>query len=122
MVNVTIHNNALDLEMEGFDKLWTLRSHLEIPLANVRDIHQDTDQTRRWWKGLRAPGTRLPGVIQAGTFYQDGQRIFYDVHNPDNAVIIDLEDDRYNELVVEVNNPQTVINQVQKALELRTIV
>lgn len=121
MVNVSIHDKTLDLEMEGVDKLWTLRSHLEIPLTNVRQIRQDREQTQRWWSGLRAPGTRLPGFIKAGTFYQDGKRIFYDVHNPDNAVIIDLADDRYNELVVEVEDPTAVITRVQTALATRSI-
>jgi len=51
------------------------------------------------------PGTNVPGVITAGTFYQDGKRVFWDVHNPEKTIIIDLHDERYNELVVEVDDP-----------------
>ena len=25
----------------------------------------------------------LPGVITAGTFYQEGERVFWDVHDPE---------------------------------------
>jgi hypothetical protein len=35
------------------------------------------------------PGTNIPGVLTAGTFYQDGKRVFWDVHNPDNTVVIE---------------------------------
>ena len=35
--------------------------------------------------------------------------------------IVDLADDRYNEWVVEVENPTAVITQVQTALETRSI-
>jgi len=44
------------------------------------------------------PGTNIPGVITAGTSYQDGKRIFCDVHRPKNTVVIELKDERYNEL------------------------
>jgi hypothetical protein len=47
------------------------------------------------------PGTNVPGVITAGTFYQDGKRVFWDVHHPEKTVVIDLHDERYNELVVD---------------------
>jgi hypothetical protein len=62
------------------------------------------------------PGTNIPGVLTAGTFYQDGRRVFWDVHNPDNTVVIELRDERYNELIVEVADPQTAVEMVKGAL------
>jgi hypothetical protein len=41
------------------------------------------------------------------TFYQDGKRVFWDVHHPEKTIVIDLHDERYNELVVEVHEPQS---------------
>ena len=49
----------------------------------------------------------MPGVITAGTFYQDGKRVFWDVHRPAKTIVIDLHDKRFNELVVEVLMPQS---------------
>lgn len=117
MVRVTIHDRALDVEMDGMDKLWTQRNHLIVPLANVRRIRRDETETRRWSNSLRIPGTGAPGVIEAGTFYLGLNRVFYDVHRTDHAVIIDLVHERYDELVVEVADPQAVIRDVQAALE-----
>jgi hypothetical protein len=37
--------------------------------------------------------------------YQDGKRVFWDVHHPEKTIVIDLHDERYNELVVEVGAP-----------------
>jgi hypothetical protein len=62
------------------------------------------------------PGTNIPGVLTAGTFYQDGKRVFWDVHNPDNTVVIGLRDERYNELIVEVADPQAAVELVKTAL------
>jgi hypothetical protein len=62
------------------------------------------------------PGTNVPGVITAGTFYQDGKRVFWDVHNPEKTIVIDLHDERYNKLVVEVENPEVAVGLIQTAL------
>ncbi|MGD8585310.1 MAG: hypothetical protein PVJ75_08170 [Chloroflexota bacterium] len=117
MVDVTIHDKVLDVEVEGIDKILSLRSHLEIPLKNVKQIHKDTAATERWWHNLDAPGLRLPDMVMAGTFYKDGRSIFCDIRNPDRSVIIELDGEKYNELIVEVNNPQAVISRVEAALE-----
>jgi hypothetical protein len=58
----------------------------------------------------------VPGVITAGTFYQDGKRVFWDVHHPEKTIVIDLRDERYNELVVEVSEPEAAVKLIQKAL------
>jgi hypothetical protein len=55
-------------------------------------------------------------VLTAGTFYQHGKRVFWDVHNPENTVVIELRDERYDELIVEVADPQLTVEQVRAAL------
>jgi hypothetical protein len=69
-----------------------------------------------WWHGIRMPGTSIPGVLTAGTFCQDGKRVFWDVHNPDKTVVIELKDERYNELTVEVADPKAAAELVKAAL------
>lgn len=65
---------------------------------------------------MRMPGTNIPGVITAGTFYQDGKRVFWDVHRPENTIVIDLHDERFNELVVEVADPAAAVSLIQQSL------
>jgi len=108
--------DRIRFEVEGWDKLWALRSQLEIPLAHVTGVRIDPDAARGWWHGLRMPGTNIPGVLTAGTFYQDGKRVFWDVHNPDDTVVIDLKDERYNELIIEVADPKSAVELVKAAL------
>jgi hypothetical protein len=105
MVNVEVTDKVAIFEVEGLDKVWALKSRLEIPLRHLRDIRIDPEATRGWWHGLRLPGTNLPGVMTAGTFYQQGRRIFWDVHDPEQTIVIELTDDRYDELIIEVEDP-----------------
>ena len=102
--------------MSGADKLWALKSSLEIPLVHIAGVRADPEVARGFWHGIRMPGTYVPGVITAGTFYQDGKRVFWDVHDPEKAVVIDLHDERYNELVVEVADPESAVRLIQNAL------
>lgn len=113
MVDLSISNDMLELQVRGADKLWALKSSLEIPLKHVTGIRADPTIARGWWHGLRLPGTSIPGVITAGTFYQDGKRVFWDVHNPENTVVIELKDDRYDELIVEVADPNSALELVK---------
>lgn len=117
MVQIEFFGDKLHLHVMGADKLWALKSSLEIPLAHITGIRADPSIAHGWYHGIRVPGTNIPGVITAGTFYQHGQRVFWDIHNPDNTVVIELRDERYNELIVEVADPQVVVEQVTAAIK-----
>jgi hypothetical protein len=114
MARLSIDGNDLVVEIEGLDKLWALKSRLVIPLANVRGATADPGMIRQP-KGIRAPGAQVPGVITAGTFHLEGERVFWDVHNADKAVVIELADERYARLVIEVPDPRAAVELVEKA-------
>ncbi|HEV2395745.1 MAG TPA: hypothetical protein VGS27_02225 [Candidatus Sulfotelmatobacter sp.] len=116
MVDLSIADGTLTLHVRGADKLWSFKSSLEIPLVHIRAVRADTEAARGWYHGIRMPGTNVPGVITAGTFYHYGKRVFWDVHHPEKTIIIDLHDERYNELVVEVDDPAAAISLIQSAL------
>jgi hypothetical protein len=119
MVDLSISGGNLVLHVRGADKLWAFKSSLEIPLAHIAEIRADPAIGHGWWHGLRMPGTNIPGVLTAGTFYQDGKRVFWDVHNPENTVVIELKDERYNELIVEVADPKAAVELVKAGLPRR---
>ncbi|MGH2454002.1 MAG: hypothetical protein ACRDF5_09605 [bacterium] len=51
-----------------------------------------------------------------GTYYQRGQRIFWDVVRPQRTIVVDLTDERYDHLVVEVDDPDAAAARLQAAL------
>jgi len=116
VVDLSIADGKLVLNVRGADKLWAFKSSLEIPLQHISGIRADPSIAQGYWHGIRVPGTHIPGVIIAGTFYQDGKRIFWDVHDPENTIVLDLHDERYNELIVEVASPLETVAIVQAAL------
>ena len=116
MVDLSVVEGKLTLHVRGADKLWAFKSSLEIPLVHIAAVRADPETARGWWHGIRMPGTNVPGVITAGTFYQHCKRVFWDVHHPEKTIIIDLRDERYNELIVEVADPDAAVKLIQDAL------
>lgn len=108
MINVTRKDGKIVFDVEGADKLWSFRSRLEVPDKDVCGARRDPFVVEGS-HGLRLPGTYVPGLLTAGTFYHDDRRIFWDVHHPDNAIVVELVHEHYDELVIEVENPDAVI-------------
>lgn len=114
-VDVAVADANLVVTLHGFDRVWALRKQLVVPLAHVKAATVDPTIARGWIKGLRWPGTHLPGVITAGTFYQEGERNFWFVRNPNNVVVIDLDYEYFAHLIIEVDDPRTAVHLIHRA-------
>ena len=109
MIDVTIEGDRAVFNVEGLDKLWALRSRLEIPLAHILGAQHDPESVGRWWHGVKVFGTDIPGLFAAGTFYYQGELVFWDVRFPDRTVIVSLDHERYKKLIIEVADPEAVV-------------
>jgi hypothetical protein len=116
MAHVELTSGSLLVHVDGMDRIWALKSQLEIPLQHVVKAEADPEIARGWWHGIKWPGTNLPGVVTAGTFYRDGQRTFWDIHNPDRTVVISLADEDYSQLVIEVEDPTETAKEINSAV------
>ena len=119
MIEISLGPGMLILDVQGWSKLWTLKSRLEIPLENIRGVRVDPEIARGWWKGIRAPGTHIPGVIVAGTFYHDGKRVFWDVRDAERTIVLELLDESYDQLIVEVADPLAAVAKIESVVPRR---
>ena len=119
MVKVVVDGDRVRFEVEGLDRLWAFKSHLEIPLAHIRSAGTNPEQVRKWIlyrHGIGLPGTQVAGLFTAGSFYENDGVVFYDVHNPEGAVVIELDHERYQRLVIEVESPFDVVRMLSAAI------
>jgi hypothetical protein len=116
MVQISVEGDRVHFDVEGLDKFWAFRSHLDIPLAHILAVQIDPEAARGWWHGLRIMGSNIPGVLTAGTFYQDGGIVFYDVHDPERTIVLELEHETYKRLIVEVEDPQRTRTIIEKGI------
>lgn len=116
MAEIELTADALVVHVKGADRIFAFKSELSIPLEHVLGAANDEEEARHWYHGVRAPGTGVPGVITAGTFHQNGERVFWDVHRLERAIAISLRDESYGKLVVEVQDPEATILAIAAAL------
>ena len=121
MTRVEIADGRLVVRPVGLHKLWAFKRQIEVPTEHVEGAARDPEDARRWAKGLRLPGTAVPWVIVAGSYYRRGEWTFYDVRprHMDRAVVIRLRDERYARPVVEVEDPATTVAEIERAVHHR---
>jgi hypothetical protein len=115
MAEVEIKDGTLVVTMQGWRKLWALKSELAVPLENVQRAEIDPETSRKP-SGIRAPGAYFPGLIASGSYRGKKGWDFWDVRRPEKAIVIHLEDERYERLIVEVDDPEGTVRMIQAAL------
>jgi hypothetical protein len=120
MVNVSVEGDRATFTVEGMDRLWSLRSRLEIPIAHITGAEVNHEQVGRWWHGIKLIGTDLPGLFGAGMFLYHGEVVFWDVRDPASAIIVSLEHETYKKLIIEVADPAATVATLRSAIGQRT--
>lgn len=116
MVNISIEGSIAMFEVQGWDKLWSFKSRLEIPVEHLVSAYSDPECTIGWLDSMRLLGTSVPGIFRAGSFYQHGNMVFWDVHNVQHAIIIELKHEQFKKLVIEVEQPIAAIDLLNAAI------
>lgn len=100
--DIVIHLSALE-------KLGAFSGDIRVPLASVVDAVVEPDPWSSL-RGIRAPGTGIPGVIACGTRVYRGGRDFALVRGRRPALRIDLAPpSRYARLLVTVDDPAAAL-------------
>jgi hypothetical protein len=108
MVNIERANSNFIFEIKGLHKLWALKSQLTIPVDHILKAYPYDKKIHSFF-GLRMPGTQIPGIITAGTYLVDDGSIFCDIVNPSKSIVVELSDEHYKRLIIEVEEPEKAI-------------
>jgi len=117
MSRVRVEGNQLIITMQGARKLFSLRSEVSIHLDNVTGVRRGLE-----WKELPGIlssfriGTHVPGFYFGGTFFQQGNKAFYDVKKQENAVVIDIANEDFDTLVIGVDDCEGTVSLIEQAL------
>jgi hypothetical protein len=115
MVDIDVEGQYLVVRVRGFSRVWALRRRIRVPLASIRAANVAPDAVHGMWKGLRMPGTHLPNLIVAGTYYKQGERRFYDVRRGGPAIELELEGASYDRIIVQVRDADDAVRRIRAA-------
>jgi hypothetical protein len=122
MADVTVTHDRLRVSIRGIDVLWAFKARLVLPLDHVKGARRDPHLPAEGpWLGAGRADSLLGYAVAAGPMLVHGRREFWDVHDPERAVTIDLVDEPYQRLVVEVADPAAVIAAVNAAVQARRL-
>lgn len=116
VVRLDVTGDHLDLWLDGWDAIWALRRHLEVPLAHVVAARV-VPRAEALPAGIRLGGTWVPGRIAAGRFWRPSAgRSFWSVRRAQEVLLVELRAHPYRRLVLEVDDPAA------KAAEIAAVV
>jgi hypothetical protein len=119
MVEVSIDNTLAVFTIKGLDQLWAMKREIRVPLNHIVSIREDASPSIGWFDGFKIAGSSFPNRFRAGTFYQNGGKVFWDVRQGDKVLVVDLKDEGYRKLIVAVDSPGSTIRMIKDATERR---
>ena len=120
-MQVSINNNNFCLELNFWEKLWSLQFQhpWQIPLSHIQGA-TTTAPVSNWqqldWQEFKLPGTFVPGVIKAGTYYSNRGREFWYVTQDQNYLTLELKDEFYRRIILTVEQNQILASQLEQNL------
>jgi hypothetical protein len=113
MAELRIEAGELVVELSELEKIGALHGDLRMSLTAVSDVRVAEDP-RPELRGLRAPGTGIPGVIALGSRRGEGHDFAAAYHNRP-AVVVDLDGAEFDRLVITVPDPESAAAAVRAA-------
>jgi hypothetical protein len=117
MAHLGIEGDELVLDLSGMEKLEGLHRDIRVPVSTVREVRW-TDDPWSELRGIRAPGTGMPGVVAVGTRRGRAIKDFAAIHGQGPAVVVELEGAEYGRLVVTEENAESAAADLKRLVGL----
>lgn len=118
-VDVIVDGSAIHVRPRGLDVLWCLSSGVTVPVGDIVSARA-VSRSALPRRGLRLPGSNIPGIITAGSYGTGHTRTFWDVRRADTVVAITcVEGSPYRQIVIEVDDPHATADRLRTQLARR---
>ncbi|MGA2835142.1 MAG: hypothetical protein ABSF84_00965 [Acidimicrobiales bacterium] len=117
MAELTVAGDTVTLELTRAEHWEGFRGDIDAPLASVTAVRVSDDPWKEL-RGLRAPGTGIPGVVAVGTRRGSFGRDFAAVHGRGPGVVVEFDGQPFQRWVLSTTDPGTVVARVSSAAGL----
>lgn len=113
---VSIENDEVVLELHGVDEFLSFKRSMHIPLNKIVSVSTEK-VSWKVFETLKIAGADLPGHVKDGRFYVPHEgMVFYELHHPDKCITINLDHDRYKQVIFEVEDKEAAAEMIKDAL------
>ena len=110
MVELTIEGDLAVFRVVSWYRRWAIASlrEVRVPLAHIHGARHERPPSplMKGWTNL---GCWIPGVITFGSYQVHGERHFYDVMDWSKVVVVNVQNERYSRLAVQVEDPPAAV-------------
>jgi hypothetical protein len=120
-VTVSCATDVLDVDVRGADRLWGLRSRLEIPLSRVTDARVLPTREAKADLWIRTGGLGVPGVAAVGHFRgRVAKKQWWRVYRAPEVLVIELApESTFDRVVLQVDDPAAIAAEILRARSAR---
>ncbi len=108
MADWEIDGDRLALRLTGEEHLEGMHRDVVVPRSSVAAVRV-TEDVWSELRGIRAPGTGIPGVIAVGTRRGSFGKDFAVVHGKGRGVVVELTDQPFARIVITTPDPEEVV-------------
>ncbi|WP_052128657.1 hypothetical protein [Neosynechococcus sphagnicola] len=115
-MQLRLDSDRLCIQLEWFEQLWAfnLNNTFTIPLTHILQVSTASPQSN--WGEIRAPGTFVPGVIKAGTYYtREGPEFWYVTRDQD-YLTLELQEEFFKRIILTLDDAATWATQMTTVL------
>jgi hypothetical protein len=115
MAELRIVEGELVLHLTGLEHAEGFHGDLRAAVGQVRAVRAVPDVWTEL-RGMRAPGTGLPGVIAVGTRRFSGGKDFAAVHGQGPGVVVELEGHEFERFVLSADDAEALARDLHAQL------
>lgn len=105
MTEVVLDGEDLVVKLSRHEKLLCMHKDVRVPLSAVTSARVVSDGWSQV-RGIRAPGTGIPGMVMMGTLRGDFGKDFAVIRGHRPALVVDLHGQEFTRLTLCVGNPE----------------
>ena len=118
MATLRREGDELVVLLNDLEKVGALRGGPRVPLSAIRDVRV-TESPFRELRGLRAPGSGIPGALALGTWRYRGGKDFAALYRGGPALVIDLEGADLSRLLISAHDAALVREELLSETDQR---
>lgn len=113
-MKLRIYNGQLEIDLGRAEKVLALKGPLKIPLKHIKEATIEAPEPSLL--EIRAPGTYVPRLIKAGTYYTKRGKEFWYVTRSKGCLTIELKNEAYKRLVLSVDENVKWVERINDAI------
>lgn len=114
-MKLSLEENTLHIKLNILENIFSLHGSLQVPLDLI--VRASTEKPEGEFGQIRAPGTHIPFLLKAGTFFAGNNREFWFKTIGRPYLVIDTNGGDYNRIVLTKGDNAAWAERINKALK-----